>query len=341
MAVIKFTQIEEDSRTPKYAQVMNLIRSDIENGIFNKGERIPSINETSEEFLISRDTVEKAYAKLREQGVIKSVPGKGYYVNCELPASQLRVLLIINKISAHKKKIVNAFVETLGEQAVVDTCVHHYSTRKLASILDENQGNYNFYAVIPCFKDFSEKTLEILKGIPEDKLLLIDKDVEGLGSEYKVVCENFEQDIYNTLLSGIDRLSHYKRLTLIFPDGNQHVPETMFAFKRFCVDYHYDYCITNAFSSECVKPGNLYIVIEEDDLVDVIKYCKNNELNIGEEVGIISYNDTPIKEVLHDGIAVISTDFQKMGETAAHMLLGKCDTAKVYNPFYLIRRPSF
>lgn len=342
MTVINFTQIQEDSRTPKYEQVMNLIKSDIENGIFSKGERIPSINETSEDFLISRDTVEKAYSKLREQGFIKSVPGKGYYVNWKLPINQLRVLLIINKISAHKKKIVNAFVDTLGEHAVVETCVHDYSTEKLARILDENQGSYNYYAIIPCFKDFSDNTLKLLQGIPDDKLLLIDKDVEGLKGDYKVVCENFEQDIYSTLYSGIDRLSKYKRLILVFPDGNQHVPETMFAFKRFCVDYRYDYCITNSFTAECVKPGNLYIVIEEDDLVDAIKYCKNNLLKIGEEVGIISYNDTPIKEVLHDGIAVISTDFQKMGETAANMLLGKCDAdEKVYNPFYLIRRPSF
>lgn len=341
MASINFTQIEENSRIPKYQQIINLVKSDIENGIFKKGERIPSINDTSEDFLVSRDTVEKAYAKLREQGIIKSVPGKGFYINCDTPNDQLRVLLIINKISAHKKKIEHAFVDTLGERAVVETCVHHYSTEKLERILEENQGNYNYYAIIPCFKDFSDKTLEVLKTVPQDKLLLIDKNVEGLPGNHKVVCENFEDDIYRTLKSGIDRLVRYRRIFLIFPDGNHHVPDSMTGFKRFCTEYHYDYCITNAFSADCVKPGNLYIVIEEDDLVDVIKYCKNTQLKIGQDVGIISYNDTPIKEVLHDGIAVISTDFQKMGETAANMLLGKCDTHQVYNPFYLIRRPSF
>ena len=44
----------------KIEQVMDIIKSDIEHGIFKKGERIPSINETSEEFYLSRDTVEKA-----------------------------------------------------------------------------------------------------------------------------------------------------------------------------------------------------------------------------------------------------------------------------------------
>lgn len=339
MAMINFTQIQEDSRIPKYEQVMNLIKSDIENGIFKRGERIPSINETSEDFLISRDTVEKAYAKLREHGVIKSVPGKGYYVNCDQPVDKIRVLLIINKISAHKKKIVQAFVETLGEQAIVETCVHNYSTDMLKHILDESQGNYNYYAIIPCFKDFSEKTVQVISSVPEDKLLLIDKDVKDLRGKYKAVCENFENDIYDVLTSAIDRITKYQRINLIFPDGNQYVSDIMAGFKKFCVDYRYDYCITNVFDADYVKPRSLYIVIEEDELVNILKYCKNKQLEIGKDVGIISYNDTPIKEVLHDGIAVISTDFYKMGESAARMLLDR-RTEKLSNPFYLIRRPS-
>ncbi len=339
MASINFTQIREDSHTPKYEQVMNLIKSDVENGIFKRGERIPSINETSEDFLISRDTVEKAYARLREQGVIKSVPGKGYYVNCDQPVDNIRVLLIINKISAHKKKIVQAFVETLGEQAMVETCVHHYSTDILKRILDENQGNYHYYAIIPCFKDFSEKTVKVIASVPDDKLLLIDKDVKDLRGKYKAVCENFENDIYSVLAASMDRLTKYQRINLIFPDGNQYVSDIMTGFKKFCVDYHYEYCITNVFDADYVKPRSLYIVIEDDELVNIIKYCKQNKLEVGKEVGIISYNDTPIKEVLHDGIAVISTDFQKMGETAARMLLEK-RTEKLNNPFYIIQRPS-
>ncbi|MDF9798713.1 DNA-binding transcriptional regulator YhcF (GntR family) [Catalinimonas alkaloidigena] len=339
MATINFTQIQEDSHTPKYEQVMNLIKSDIENGIFKRGERIPSINETSEDFLISRDTVEKAYTRLREQGIIKSVPGKGYYVNCDHPVDKIRVLLIINKISAHKKKIVQAFVETLGEQASVETCVHNYSTEMLKRLLDESQGNYHYYAIIPCFKDFSEKTVEVISSVPKEKLLLIDKDVKTLKGNYKAVCENFEKDIYDVLASAMDRLSNYQRINFIFPDGNQYVPDIMTGFKKFCTDYHYEYCITNVFDADLVKPRSLYIVIEEDELVNIIKYCKQNQLEIGKDVGIISYNDTPIKEVLHDGIAVISTDFQKMGENAARLLLDK-RTEKLSNPFYMIRRPS-
>ncbi|WKN44542.1 GntR family transcriptional regulator [Tunicatimonas pelagia] len=328
-----------DSRIPKYQQVINLIKSDIELGIFKQGERIPSINETSEDFYLSRDTVEKAYNKLREEGVLVSVPGKGYYVNTTQPTGPLRVLIAINKISAHKKKIVSAFVETLGDDAVVETFVHHYSTNKLERIISENLGKFNYYAIIPCFKDFSDKTQKIIEKIPSDKLVLIDKDIDGLPNKYKAVCENFEEDTYRVLTSALDAINKYKKLYFVFPDGNQYRHELITSFKRFCTEHHFEYCITNVFDPTLVRPQDLYLVIEDDDLVDIIKYCKNHSLKVGQDVGIVSFNDTPLKEVLHDGIAVISTDFEKMGETAARLILEK-RSEKVHNPFYLIRRPS-
>jgi DNA-binding LacI/PurR family transcriptional regulator len=56
-------------------------------------------------------------------------------------------------------------------------------------------------------------------------------------------------------------------------------------------------------------------------------------------VGIISYNETPLKEILLDGITVISTDHECMGRTAARLILDK-KGASVKNPFVLIRRKS-
>jgi DNA-binding LacI/PurR family transcriptional regulator len=56
-------------------------------------------------------------------------------------------------------------------------------------------------------------------------------------------------------------------------------------------------------------------------------------------MGILSFNETTLKEVLADGITVMSTDFETMGRTAAALLLdGK--KLKVKNPFTVIRRNS-
>jgi len=88
-----------------------------------------------------------------------------------------------------------------------------------------------------------------------------------------------------------------------------------------------------------INAKEAYIVIEESDLCNLIKESRIKNLRIGKDVGIISYNDSPLKEILLDGITVVSTDHTKMGETAAHLILEN-SKEKIKNPFVLIRRGS-
>jgi DNA-binding GntR family transcriptional regulator len=113
-------EIDENSQVPKYKQVVKLVLSDIESGIYKSGDRIPSINETSEEYLIARDTVEKAYKELLQKNVIVSVKGKGYFVAREVSTSGLRICLVFNKLSTYKKAVYDSFVKTLDTRATVD-----------------------------------------------------------------------------------------------------------------------------------------------------------------------------------------------------------------------------
>jgi hypothetical protein len=46
-----------------------------------------------------------------------------------------------------------------------------------------------------------------------------------------------------------------------------------------------------------------------------------------------------MKEVLAEGISVVSTDFEAMGKTAAGLILSE-KKEKLYNPFRLILRRS-
>jgi DNA-binding transcriptional regulator YhcF (GntR family) len=59
-------RIDVESRVPKYRQIINSIIKDIEQGVLRVGDRMPSINEISEEYYLSRDTVEKAYNELKK-----------------------------------------------------------------------------------------------------------------------------------------------------------------------------------------------------------------------------------------------------------------------------------
>ena len=76
---ISFT-INHQSDIPKYQQLVNVINDAIGESILKQGDKLPSVNKICKSTSLSRDTVFKAYSILKENGVIESVPNKGYYV---------------------------------------------------------------------------------------------------------------------------------------------------------------------------------------------------------------------------------------------------------------------
>jgi hypothetical protein len=46
-----------------------------------------------------------------------------------------------------------------------------------------------------------------------------------------------------------------------------------------------------------ILKGELFVVIEESDLVDIIKQTTFKNLKLGIDVGLVSYNNTPFKEI--------------------------------------------
>ena len=149
----------------------------------------------------------------------------------------------------------------------------------------------------------------------------------------------WERDIYSALHSGIDLLYKYQKLVLVFPKDLNYPPEIVKGFQRFCQETSFTYSVIDGIDSECITAKTAFIVLEESDLVDLIKHSRTENWQLGKDIGIISYNETPLKEILANGITVISTDHAKMGETAAYMMLHK-RKGKVINLFTLIRRNS-
>lgn len=67
-------------QTTKVKQLADLISQDISMGRYKTDTALPSINQLSHDYKVSRDTVFKAFIDLKERGIIDSTPGKGYYV---------------------------------------------------------------------------------------------------------------------------------------------------------------------------------------------------------------------------------------------------------------------
>lgn len=329
-------KLNTSDKMPKYKQIIQSVINDIERNVLKKNEQLPSISGLSEEYYLSRDTVEKAYRELRKRGFIITLQGKGNYVNCG-ETRKIRILLVFNKLSSYKKLIYYAFLNTLGEKAVVDLQIHHYNARLFEEIIDKNLGLYNYYVVMPHFYQEEKKAaLKILDRIPTNELILLDKDLPDLKNQLSVY-QDFERDVFQALETANDLLTKYQRFILIFPGDENHPIEIVRGVRYYCASHDKEFVIKENVDKEILQEKTIYLVLEETDLAELVKKIRMSSFQMGRDIGVISFNDTTLKELL--GITVITTDFENMGRTAANLLLEN-KKMKVKNPFYMIRRET-
>lgn len=334
-----YIKIDEYSATPKYLQLANSIISAIEGGVIQKGYLLPSINELSYQFDLSRDTIHKSYRHLKKIGVVNSFPGKGYCISNMDFRQKLKIFLLFNKLSAHKKIIYDAFIAALGDDVAIDFYIYNNDFNLFKKLLQTRKEEYSHYVIIPHFIEGGENAWEIIDAIPKDKLILLDKNIPGISGEYCVVYENFEKDIYEALYEARVQLSKYDTIRLIFPEHSYFPVEIINGFQRFCEQYAFNHEVVSNISVAPIKKGEVFINLMEDDLVILLEKIMESKLKVGKDVGVISYNETPIKKVLLNGITTISTDFKYMGTIAASMIL-ESTKRHIEVPFYYTRRAS-
>jgi DNA-binding transcriptional regulator YhcF (GntR family) len=335
----KLINFDEFSATPKYQQLANSIVNAIEKRKLQVDDILPSINELSSDYEISRDTAEKGYKYLKKLGIIGSVPGKGYYVKSSDVERKLKIFLLFNKLSAHKKIIYDAFVHTLGQAAAIDFYVYNNNFSLFKKLIQNCKGDYDYYVIIPHFIEGSTNASQVINTIPKEKLILLDKLVPGVVGKYGAVYENFEKDLYKVLEEALPALRKYDTIKIIFPEYTYHPDEILAGFKKFCEEYSFNYKIVHKIEDELINKGEVYINLMEDDLVILIEKILSHSYKIGEEVGVISYNETALKKIILNGITTISTDFQMMGEKAAELILNH-SVEHIEARFYLTLRKS-
>lgn len=336
--MIENSRINSESEVPLYKQVEDLIISDIESGIFKQGQRIPSINETSEELLLSRDTVEKAYVHLRKKGIISSVRGKGYYVNKTDVGKKLKICLVFNKLSNYKRSLYNSFVQTLGTKAGVDVFIYHYDLAEFEDIIDNNLSHYDYFVILPHFRNENADIGRVIKKIPTEKVLIVDRYLDEL-KNYPVVYQEYDKDIQDALSQALDLLRKYDRLNLVFPANEYYSPYIRKGFAVFCQVHQFEYRIIDTLDEKNICRKEAYIIISDNDLYYLIKFIKTVGWMAGKDIGLVSYNENPVKELLCEGISTISTNHDEIGQKAAEMILKK-DFKHIKSPFEFIRRAS-
>ncbi len=72
--------LDYQSRTPIYEQIINEIEKYVSLGILKPQEQIPSIRDMASSLGINPNTVKKAYSELENRGVIQTISTKGTFI---------------------------------------------------------------------------------------------------------------------------------------------------------------------------------------------------------------------------------------------------------------------
>lgn len=131
----------------------------------------------------------------------------------------------------------------------------------------------------------------------------------------------------------------YHSLRLVFPTTSYYPQEIVQGFVNFCRDFAFEYHVLESAADQTLHKGQGFITVMEDDLISLLDRIRDQGLQLGKDIGILSYNETPIKRLLFDGISTISTDFETLGKKAAELVLTN-ERSKFENPFLFISRAS-
>ena len=331
---MEIVKIKENYGKPKYKQIIASIEDAILNGVLKKGDKLPSLNRIKDQHSLSRDTVLTAFNELKTRGIIQSIVGKGYYITSENVEVNQKIFLLFDEFNSFKEDLYNSFLVGLGAAVQVDVFFHHFNLDVFNKLINDNVGDYSCYVIMPA----NLKGVEtVIKRLPNDKVYILDQ-IQSELLEYPSIYQNFKKDIYQGLGAGLEGIKKYKKAILLY--DREHQPQGILeGFNLFCTDYAIQNEVIETLSNRTLSKGELYILLEDKNLIRIIKRTKEQDFKLTQDIGIISYNDTLLKEVVEGGITTISTDFTHMGERLAQMILNR-EFVQVENPNSLIIRKS-
>lgn len=337
----------QDMEIPKYKQVLSEIEKMILDGTLKKGAHLPSMAEIANETGISKETVKRALVTLRDRGYIASSPGKGYFVSKtagEIP-HKLNILMILSSMDIFKQMLVDSFTKTLKDAAEVKIVLHNSDVEQLEYYVGQYCDMYDYYVVMPHFNIDDQtqmRVAKILSRIPNRKFLMLDYCNRFMNGQFGAVYQDLFSDPEKGLSEAVEDLRRAKRFNLVTLPQSRYGVWTRKGIERFCKKNEISLRLLDSFPKK-VERGEVFFLQTgklSNDLAEFDEILQNNNLEVGKDVGLISYNDVPLYAVVLGGLTTISTDFVKMGKLAAEMILnGKMD--KVHNEFRMIRRKTF
>lgn len=321
----------------KSEQITNYILSQIKSGALTYNSIVPSITQVKKELGVANETVVKAYKKLKEKGILYSVHGKGFFVAKVDFQVQHRIFVLFDTFAAYKETLYNAMLHQFGEYASLDIYFHHYNYKLFETLIKESAGKYTEYIIL---SHLDQDITPALTHLPSNKVFILDSFVANY--PMRGIYQDFENDAYNALFSTGRSVLKYRKFYFIHKkrEYTKVLAQIKSGFIRFCNEANIENIILEGDFTPEPQKGEAFVIIDDDLLVELVICAEKKGLRLGKDIGIISYNDTPLKKISAGGISVITTDFAAMGHKIADIILNNSNEC-IKNKTSFIDRGSF
>jgi DNA-binding transcriptional regulator YhcF (GntR family) len=332
--------VSPDDRSPKYRQIIAGVRRAVASGALPLGSPLPSINTLCRDYGISRDTAVKAYAALEKDGVISALHGKGFFTAADKKSlGAVRALMLLDSATLFKEEMFNGALGALPKNAGLSLFFHNRSADTAAALLRRFGGACDFAGIIPPGEKFGPELISVIKELESRGARFFGLDTQAADLPLPGAYQDFAGSFAAALSPAVSDIRRFKHFSLVIAEPQNHIIKDLRrGFRDFCGSVGVESRVN---PKKAPERAALYLVIDDRHLAAMVKEGLKTGLQPGKDYGLISYNDTPLKEIICGGLSVISTDFSGIGRRFADFVKDGAAGSVSIVPASLVRRCSF
>ena len=327
-------KIQELAGQPSYSKHDSLVQgiiNAIDDKVIVKDDMLPSVNTMIKELHMSRETVVKGFRDLIGRGIIESKNRLGYFVANNYTDQSLKVALLMYNLDTFEEQFYRNFRQELGKDIHLNVYFHHGNIDIFETILLQIKGKYGMYVIAPIPHP---RTRQLLDEIPRSKFLMFDR-YEPLEGDFRHITQEFEKASYKAFMELAPAISKFDEMIFYHSPDSLDPKEIVAAFKKFLKTTGIKGRVVNEYVPESAAKGKVYFTLDNFVLWEIMKDLKAKKLKPGKDVGVLSHNDEPAKEII--GITTYSTDFSAMGKRAGQAVKNRALVQETI-PTLLMRR---
>ena len=329
-----FGEIKRLESVPSFSKHDRLVQgviNAIDEKLLSPDDLLPSLNEMIRELKFSRDTVVKGYQELINRGLIGSTRGRGYYVTNGNTEQTLLVALMMYNMDTFEEQFYRNFRAELGPNVHLNVFFHHGNIDVFDTILSQIKGKYGMYVIAPIP---DPRTKVLLEAIPRNRFLMVDR-YEPIGGEFNHVTQEFARSSYRIFMELAPEIKAFDEMIFYHSPESLDPKEIVGAFKKFLKETGIKGRILPEFTPGSIEKGKVYFTLDNYAVFAMLKECKAKKFKPGKDLGILSHNDEPAKELI--GITTYSADFSLMGKKAGEFVMRR-EMVRETMPMVLWRR---